>query len=230
MVLIDRLEVGDKVLYSTGHFSGDYNQDLYIKRVVTDDGHPPKYYICAFSSIGGELVQQGYLYFYLDYKSKIASFIGLNVDERYRDLNIGSFLIASWIDLCFNNGYDFLLVNKKQKKPFLLYLLKKYGFEIFDKSLYGVRDDVITICRSDNLSDKRKFLLFRSPEHEKIFVGTNVFQRDNYEIVHSREGIITLDDVIVPLQSMKKNLVEYELLDYDLAGEKTRAVMSSHKR
>ena len=76
--------------------------------------------------------------FYLDKENKTSEFIGIGVAPEYRDLNIGSFLIASWIDLCLNNGYDFLGANKKQRKPFLLYLLKTYGFEIFDKSINDI--------------------------------------------------------------------------------------------
>ena len=126
---LENLETGDKFLYSDKYFSGDYNQELYIKRSEDDGSNKPKYFINAYSNINGEIVRQGYIYFYLDEKTKTSSFIGVKVEDAYRDLNIGSFLIASWINLCLNNGYDFLGVNQKQRKPFLLYLLKTYGFE-----------------------------------------------------------------------------------------------------
>ena len=230
MGLLENLEIGKKILYSDGYFSGDYNQQLYLKRADFDSSDRPKFYLCIFSRVNSSLIQQGYLYFYLDYENKTSDFIGIHVEPEYRNLNIGSFLIASWIDLCLNKGYDFLSANKKQRKPFLLYLLKTYGFEILDKSLYASRNDVITICRNSDQADKSKLLLFRDSKHEKNFMATNIYKTDNYQIVHDKNGIILLDDVIVPLQSMKRNQVKYELFDLSLAENKTRTVINRHKR
>lgn len=227
---IDDLEIGNRLLYSAGYFSGNYNQDLYLKRSNDDGSNRPKYFLSAFTNINGELRQQGYLYFYLDPDTKLSSFIGINVTEQYRNLNIGSFLVASWIDLCLNNGYDFLGVHEKQRKPFLLYLLKTYGFEILDKSLYDTRPDVISICRSTDLENRRKLLLFRDGKHEQDFMGTNVYKMDNYQIIHSLEGTIHLDDVILPLQSRKRSQVKYELLNQELAELKSDLVISRHRR
>lgn len=230
MSKLENLESGKRTLYSSGYFSGDYNQELYLKRSIDDGSNRPKFYISVFSNINGNLVQQGYLYFYLDFETRKSHFIGVKVEEEYRDLNIGSFLVASWIELCLNNGYDFLGVNENQRKPFLLYLLKTYGFEILDKSLYQIRPDVISIYRSFDKDDKRKFLLFKDFKHERDFMGTNVYKSDNYEIVHSDEGIMHLDDVILTLQGRKRNQVRYELLDLDLAEDKVNTVISRHRR
>ena len=227
---LENLDAGSKVLYSTGYFSGDYNQDLFIKKSIDDGSNKNKFYISACSSINGQLRQQGYLYFYLDYKTKSSYFIGIKVNPEYRNLNIGSFLVASWIDLCMNNGYDFLGVNEKQRKPFLLYLLKTFGFEIFDRSLYDSRPDVISIYKNIDLDDKRKFLLFRDSKHENVFMNTNIYKADNYEIIHSDDDMILLDKIIMPLQSMKRNQVNYQLFDEDLAKVKTKNTISCHTR
>lgn len=230
MKSVDKMSDGDQILYSDGHFSGDYSQELYLKRSIDDGSNRPKFYIGAYSNINGQMVRQGYIYFYLDFEMKSSSFIGIKVEPEYRNLNIASFLIASWIDLCFNNGYEFLGTNKKQRKPFLLYLLKGYGFEIFDKSLYETRPDVITVCRSIDRSDRRKFLLFRDYHHENAFKSTNVFKEDNYEIIHGFNGVIPLDQIILPLQGMKKNRISYELLDGKMAEIKTEEVLNRHKK
>lgn len=228
--MLNNLDVNDKILYGKGFFSGDYNQELYIKRSIDDGINNEKYYISAYSNINGELVQQGYLYFYLDKKNGISDFIGVGVDPKYRNLNIASFLVASWIDLCLNNGYDFLGANKKQRKPFLLYLLKTYGFEVFDKSLYQSRNDVITICRSIDVKNNDKILLFKDKKIEKTFKETNIFKTDNYKIVDSKENIITLDDVIIPFQNMSKSNVYYELIDRFICEDKVNKVINRHKR
>lgn len=227
---LENLEIGNRVLYSDGYFSGDYNQTLYLKRSEDDGSNRPKFYISIFSNINGKLRQQGYLYFYLDYKAKASFFIGVKVMEEYRNLNIGSFLVASWINLCLNNGYDFLGVNEKQRKPFLLYLLKTYGFEVLDKSLYDFRPDVISIGKSIDPNDKRKFLLFRDAKHEDNFKGTNIYKTDNYEVIHNSDNIILLDSVILPLQSRKRNQVNYELINRELAEGKSEDVISRHRR
>ncbi len=227
---IENLEIGNRLLYSDGYFSGNYNQNLYIKRSNDDGSNRPKYFLSAFTNINGELRQQGFLYFYLDHDTKSSYFIGLKVEKPYRDLNIGSFLVASWIELCLNNGYDFLGVHEKQRKPFLLYLLKTYGFEILDKSLYDTRPDVISICRDKDLEKKDKLLLFRDSKHEQVFMRTNIYKMDNYKIIHSPEGIIHLDNVILPLQGRKKSQVQYELLNQELAELKADSVISRHRR
>lgn len=227
---IENLEIGNRLLYSEGYFSGNYNQDLYIKRSNDDGSNRPKYFLSAFTNLNGELRQQGFLYFYLDHDTKSSYFIGIKVEEPYRNLNIGSFLVASWIDLCLNNGYDFLGVHEKQRKPFLLYLLKTYGFEILDKSLYDTRPDVISICRDKDLERKEKLLLFRDSKHEQTFMGTNIYKTDNYKIIHSPEGIIHLDNIILPLQSRKRNQIQYELLNQELAELKADTVISRHRK
>ena len=104
------------------------------------------------------------------------------------------------------------------------------GFEILDTSLYETRPDVITVCRSLDFSDKRKMLLFKDSMHENNFIKTNIFKEDNYEIIHSNEGIIMLDNVILPLQNRHKNSVHYELLDELLAEYKVQNTISKHTK
>lgn len=230
MSVLDNLGFGERRFYSGGYFSGEYNQEVYIKRSEDDGSGRPKFYMGVYSLINGRFVQQGYLYFYLDKDTKTSDFIGIKVLEEYRNLNIASFLIASWINLCLNNGYDFLGANEKQRKPFLLYLLKTYGFEVMDKSLYLTRKDVIAVCRSAKKNDTRKLLLFRDLKHEKDFLGSNSFRDDNYEIIHDLRGVAILGDVIMPLQNRKRDSIKYNLLDMLVAQEKTAHVIERHKR
>ena len=108
MKYFEQLDTSVKYMYSTEYFSGDYNHNIYIMRAKEDDSRKPKFYIRATSNINGEEVIQGYMYFYLDYENKTSDFIGIKVHEQYRNLNISSLLISIWIDLCLNNGIDFL--------------------------------------------------------------------------------------------------------------------------
>ena len=230
MNIIKNIDIGNSLLYADNYFSNDYQHILYLKRVPNDANNKHKFYMNVYSFIDGELIHQGYLYFYIDFNSKTSSFIGLGVKQTFRNMNIGSLLIASWIDLCLNNNIYFLDTNEKQRKPFLLYLLKTYGFEVFDKSLYDTRNDVITICKSIDILDKRKFLLFKDSDHEKRFINTHIYQTDDYEITHSLLNLMTLDKVILPLNEIKRNLVKYNLLNREKVLEKTKLVLSRHKK
>lgn len=228
MKYLEQINNGFKLLYSEEYFSGPYNHNIYLIRANDDGSNKPKFYIRATTIINGIEIIQGYLYFYLDFENKTSSFIGVKVLEEFRDLNIGSLLISVWIDLCLNNGIDFLGTNRKQRKPFLIYLLKTYGFEIFDKSLYKTSDDVISICKRDN--DTSKLLLFRNSKLERDFKSTNIFEIDNYQIIKSLEGVNHLDDVIMPLQNSSIKNISYDLNDYNKANEKVIKVLNRHRK
>ena len=230
MGYLEELNPGEKNLYSDSYFSGEYDQSLYLVKARDDGSQKDKYYIWATTMMNGVEVKQGHIYFYLDHDTKTSSFIGVKVIDEFRDLNIGSLLVSSWIDLCLNSGYDFLGVHEKQRKPFLLYLLKTYGFDILDQSLYDTRRDVVSLCRSNDYSDRRKLLLFRDKKHEEIFVNSKVFSTNNYEIISDVGDYIYLDDVIMPLQSFRRDNVPYYLLNYDKAKVKTKSVLERHKK
>lgn len=228
MKYFESLETGVKKIYSTEYFSGDYNHKIYLMKANDDGSHKPKFYLRATSNINGVDVIQGYLYFYLDFEYKTSDFIGIKVHEEFRNLNISSLLVSLWIDLCLNNGIDFLGSNKKQRKPFLIYLLKTFGFEILDKSLYKSSKDVISICRRED--DTTKLLLFKDSKLERDFRGTHICKEDNYEILTSLDGVTYLDDIIMPLQDFRRKNISYDLIDYDKANVKVKRVLKNHQK
>lgn len=230
MSKLESMEVGKNYLYSGGLFSAGYNQELYLKKAKDDGSHKNKYYIIAATHSCGKIIEQGYLYFYLDFDTKSSDFIGTKVFENFRNLNIGSLLVASWIDFCFKYNFNFLGMNKTQRKPFLIYLLKTYGFDVLDHTLYETRSDIISLGRSHNPLDKTKYLLFKDKLHKDNFAKTNIFKSDNYEIIDTPRNIIMIDKVIVPLQDRSKNPVNYKLIDEDLALKKALNVISRHTR
>lgn len=221
---------GQKVLYQDNAFSGDYSQSVYIKKSADDGSKKPKYYINVYSHQNGVLRLQGFLYFYLDYEAKKSYFIGLEVYPEFRNLNIASFLVATWIDLCLNNGYEFLSTHEKQGKPFLLYLLKTYGFEILDKSLYQTRPEIISVCCSKDKLDLKKYLAFKTPNHERDFIQTNFYKQDNYHVIHNMEGFFHLDDIIMPIKNARKKAVNYLLLEEDIAQKRVEHTIGKHTK
>ena len=228
MNYFEKLDTGVKNIYSESYFSGNYNHNIYLMRANDDGSNKPKFYLRATTNINGVDVIQGYLYFYLDFENKTSDFIGVKVHEQFRNLNISSLLVSLWIDMCLNNGIDFLGSNKKQRKPFLIYLLKTFGFEILDKDLYRTSKDVISICKREN--DTSKLLLFKDSKHERDFRGSNICLEDNYEILTSLDGVTQLDDIIMPLQDYKRKNISYDLVDDDKASVKIKRVLKNHRK
>lgn len=233
MSKIEELEPGSGFVYGDNFVSGDYNQALFLRHSKIDASQKPKYFITVCSRINGKIVQQGYIYFYLDYQTRTSDFISVIVKPEYRNLNIGSFLVASWIDLCMNNGYNILGSNQEQRKPFLLYMLKKYGFEILDISLYDTRPDIVSIYRSSDELNNGKFLLFKSPEHERLFRHSSINSSDNYCIISGLEGdIIYLDKVLLPLHGRSPLKGTYRLSkeNISVAEQLSQQTISKHRR
>ena len=81
-----------------------------------------------------------------------------------------------------------------------------------------------------NYADKTKMLLFKDSKHEEVFKKTNIMKEDNYQIIHSINGIVRLDNIILPLQNMHRNPVHYELIDELIAEVKTNITISKHKK
>lgn len=229
MAFINEINSINRIVYETGYFSGDFNHIIYLKKAVdsTDDD---KYYLDVRTIINGQEIQQAFLYFYLDISNRTSRFIGIAVKNEYRNMNIASLLVSLWIDFCFNNGIEEIKLATRQRKPFILYLLKTYGFEVADISLYDTRDDVITICRKKDDDRNHKGLLFKDPMHEAIFKKTNVFKADNYLILDSLDNAIKLDNIILPLQDWKRNHVDYDIQDLTVTQKRVEKVLSRHRR
>jgi hypothetical protein len=226
----EKLHKGDRKLYSEGYFSGDFNQDVYIKKSVDDGSHKDKYYLELYSNINGIYTLQGYVYFYLNKENKTSYFIGVKVIEEYRNLNMGSLLISLWLEFCLNNGFEYLGVNHKQRKPFLLYMLKTYAFDVFDLNLYNTRNDVISICRSIDFDDNTKYLMFKDEHHQKNFMQTNIFRSDNYKIVDDLIEQYEIGKVILPLQNITRNPVDYYLKDKEYASYRACRILQKHHK
>ena len=228
-MFLDKLKEDKNIVYSTDYQSGNSRHVLYLKKALDDGSGLPKFYINALTMIKGKLVRQGFIYFYVDTVKRTSHFIGLGIEDEFRNLNIGNLLVAMWINFCFDNGLDFLGTNKKQRKPFLLYMLKKYGFDIPDVSLYDTSRDVISLYQNIDFDDKRKLLLFRDEKNGKKFSTMNIYKSDNYEIIRSSSGMIFLDRVIIPLEKVKdKEAVRYSLRDSELAKRKCSLVLDNH--
>ena len=124
MIFLEGIPYGKNILYQDGLEYKGIKQDLYFQKTYFKETGKTQYFIKSFIKDNGSFTWQGYIYFYLNDDSKASDFIGVFVKKEFRNSGLASLLVASWIDFCFNNRYDFLGTNKTQRKPFLLYLLK----------------------------------------------------------------------------------------------------------
>lgn len=218
--MISMLSNANRVLIDT-----IYN-DNKLKRIYLEKTYFPSkntnHYFLKLYSIGynGTLICEGYIYFYLDELTKESSFIGLYVKPEYRSAGIASLLVSYWLKTCMDNGYYKFTTNKRQRKPFLLYLLKKMGFEIEDETKYSLSYHTISLYQSPTSTEK--YLQFKHEEYAIEFMKSNIAGEDNYSILpSSSDEFIYLDQVLL------SNI--YTLKDENKAYTRSRRKIESYK-
>lgn len=176
------------------HYNG-LNQVIYLEK--KDDSGRKQYFLQLYIlDSDGNLKQQGYLYFYLNFEIKESKFIGAYINPLYRNNGLASLLISNWIKLCLDNDIFNLKTNRKQRKPLLIYLLKNYTFEIKDISDYETSDDTISICRGE---DDLKYLLFKNIDKKERFLNSALMYEGNYHILDTlSNGFSIIDQVLLP--------------------------------
>ena len=183
-------------LHSTRFESFGYPLKIYLeKHHINNNTHDNYYLKLYFILPNGKEILIGYLYFFLNFELHISRFIGMYINPEFRGKGLASLFIATWIDLSFQNDLTNLSINRKQRKPFFLYLLKKFSFEIDDISIYETSESVIYICKKEDSTNKTLF--FKNKKQEEIFRKSHVFERDNYEIIDSLQNVNILDRVVL---------------------------------
>lgn len=205
MGVIENTQLNKLVVYQDGYKYKNIDQCIYFEKSLMTANNKIQYFLKSYLK-GEKFDCQGYLYFYLDKELKSSDFIGIYVKPEYRNTGLASLLVSTWIQFCLNNGYNFLGTNRKQRKPFLLYLLKTYGFEIIQANVYETEKNVIDICKSQE--DNNKYLHFKNPLQGELFSKGKIAKEDNYCIIKNLSPeYIYLDSVIL---SFPYNIVDEE--------------------
>lgn len=147
---------------------------------------------CYLVDYDGNETLQGYMYFNVCPTKDGSNYIGTYVNPKYRNRGIANYLNSVWIKYCLENGLECLKTIKRQRKPYILYMLKGYTFEINNKDLYDNRS--IHICRDREGS---KFLLFDNEEEKRRFMSSTICLDGNYRVLDSLEDGEELDRVIL---------------------------------
>lgn len=185
-------------------------QQIVLRKHQTNARCNYQFY-CYLIDCRGDKKLQGYMYFTLQSDTKSSNYIGTYVDYPFRGQGVAQLLHSNWIQFCLEHDFLHLKTQKRQRKPFALYLLKKYSFEINNIDYYLGQS--IHICQKD---DRRKYLFFDNKRQEYDFYHGKIYRGDNYLILDSMDGAIELDKVLLNYT--------YYLQDRDVAYQKSISV------
>lgn len=192
---IEELLYNKNLLINT-FYDQEIIQKIYLSKSFFKELQKDQYFLKIYELIEGKIINQGYIYFYLDNLKKESQMIGMYVKPEYRHKGLASLLIASWITFCLNHNIENLITYKRQRKPFILFLLKRFSFELNDKNQYLISPDTIYICQKEN--SQIKYLLFKNSKHKLNFQKGKIIQQDNYEILDCfNPNIPVLDQVML---------------------------------
>lgn len=180
-------------------------QRVYFEKTIFKDKNIDQNFIKIFKvSPTGNNICQGYIYFYLNLIERKSNFIGLFVKPEYRNEGIAQLLISYWIRFCLDNGIYNLDTIKQQRKPFILYLLKKFKFELLNIKAYETSPHTINICKCESI--KEKCLFFKNPKQRETFKNSKININDNYFILDSiTENTEVLDQVLLSTLYVSKD-------------------------
>lgn len=200
----------------------DYLQSTFIKKTYSTGDNRDHYFIYIGKiNPDGSYVKQGYLYFYYNHQDKRSEFIGLYIAPQFRNKGLASLLVSSWIRICLDNEVEEIRTIQKQQKPFLIYLLKTYYFELKNRKLYETYSSNIHICKKEE--EKTKYLYFENKMQEALFQKGRIYRDDNYFILKDlTEEVTKLDTVIL--------LKRYFLQDPNEAIKKALKIKELHQR
>ncbi len=219
--MLKNLEYNNKILFKNDTVYKDLQQIIILSKYHCDTDIKDRYYLRAHIINNNKLITQGFLYFYINFLNKESNFIGVGVNDTYRNQGIASLLISSWVQLCLDENIYNLSTITKQRKPFILYLLKKYEFELANKEDYKTSNKVVYICKKDESLEK--FILFKRKKEKEIFSNSKVKREDNYQIIDKLEKEISIIDEVCLS-------TPYYLQDQDKAYQKSLSYYNKFKR
>lgn len=176
-----KLEKIEKPYLLGDYYQNGYRQRIYLESSFYKENQRRQYFLKLYKVLlNGDYLCQGYLYFYVDFILQKSEYIGSYVRPEYRGCGFSAFLISLWLQLCFEQNIDNLRTIRNQRKPFLLYLLTKYSFEVINKDIYSPLRN-IHICKGKN--PDYKYLWFENSLFATSFSQGKIFVHDNYHIL-----------------------------------------------
>lgn len=221
MQLIKNLIYNEKILLKDDLRFKSYPQKIFLSKYTCQSDMNDRYYLnVKLLEKDSDLVSQGYLYFYINLNKLQSELIGVGIESKYRNCGLASLLISSWIKLCLEQGINNLQTIPRQRKPFLLYLLKKYKFELENTELYETSPRTVYICQGNGNSDK--LIMFKNKREEQLFNNSNIMKTDNYRIIETLPDNVSVVDKVVLYSP-------YFLQDNEFAYQRSLNIYNKHK-
>ena len=222
MNIFDKLDYNKGIVLDTINVSKTLRRIIRLEKTFFKENVLNQYFIKFYNLENDRLINIGYIYFYLDFQTKISTYIGSYVKPEYRSQGLASTLTSYWIKFCFDNGFYDLTTIKSQRKPFLLYILKTFSFDIENLNDYLSSNYNIHICMLPN--DKTKYLVFENAKHALSFKEGKIYKNDNYQILDpNEEGLIKLDTVqLSKIHNLKNPEIAYEKSEKKIEQFKTK--------
>ena len=102
MSLLTEIPYKQRCLFKNQFRFQNQEQTIFLSRHYCSSDIYDRYYLKIGFFEQESFIVQGYIYFYLDIKIMQSKFIGLYVDDKYRNCGIASLLISNWIQLCLD--------------------------------------------------------------------------------------------------------------------------------
>ena len=222
MNIFDKLDYNKGIVLDTINVSKTLRRIIRLEKTFFKENVLNQYFIKFYNLENDRLINIGYIYFYLDFQTKISTYIGSYVKPEYRSQGLASTLTSYWIKFCFDNGFYDLTTIKSQRKPFLLYILKTFSFDIENLNDYLSSNYNIHICMLPN--DKTKYLVFENAKHALSFKEGKIYKNDDYQILDpNEEGLIKLDTVqLSKIHNLKNPEIAYEKSEKKIEQFKTK--------
>lgn len=191
--IMKEIDYKEKLLLDEAYLSEEEKlQRIVLSKNRTNVRDTFQLYSYLVNSYSSECLQ-GYMYFNICPLNNSSNYIGTYVNPEFRRGGIAQLLNAYWIRFCLENDIVNLKTIKRQRKPFLVYMLKKYSFEVANISQYEGRS--IHICKKNE--GEKKALLFDSSLQKELFLTGKIYRDDNYCILDSLGEYEKIDKVLL---------------------------------
>lgn len=164
-----------------------------------------------------------YIYFYLNMGEKTSKFIGMYVNEEKRNEGYAKLLLSTWIQFCLHHSIEIIQTIERQRKPFIIYLLKTFGFDLLNEEKKQKDRRKIAICKKEDSCSK--CLHFYYKNQEMGFLNSHIMKEDNYEILSlfdlENPNIQVLDSILL--------LKSYVAYDNETTYEKAKQILKKYK-
>lgn len=198
MSILTNLEYQQPVIYDASlTFNGHKQYTSLRKSKIEGEDH---HILSLFEDNLGDVTKQGFAYFFVNHDKKESQLIGVGIHPEFRNLGLATLLISNWIQLCLDNNIESLATTQKQRKPFLIYLIKDFGFDIHSPELYDTSREVISICRK--AEEYTKYLYFKNAVEKANFQASRIMREDNYCILDELEEDVKVIDQVILRKSL----------------------------